>query len=165
MLDSCLRDVSVYFDAFNAPRILINEERRKEREEQQEEDNNEGEESEENPTEEEEPIQEVDYAELYKSLDTLQVILYPNVIRRQNAQSELNFRFQGSWTTELRNSYLNSITLIDLNGRQYLQVREREWSRQHLGQIFAISKLTPGYYFVIFELANGRKISKPLILQ
>lgn len=139
---TCLRDVSTYFDSLNAPLILINEERRKERE-----------------GEEETPVFTP------ASLDTIDILLYPNVLRRQDLADQLQFKFTINLSPEQLNQSIESIHLYDASGRYYRQIRDEDWAYIQLDQAFFLHNAGPGYYFMVFELTNGRKIVKPLVLQ
>ncbi|MBX2876392.1 MAG: hypothetical protein KTR30_30010 [Saprospiraceae bacterium] len=147
--ETCLRDVSTYFDSLNAPRILINEERRREREEQQEE----------------EMEEEENFTSLQEVLDTIDILLYPNFLRRQDQTDQLRFRFSVDLSPEQINQVIAGIQLYDSAGQYYGKLADQEWAFLQLDDAFFMHKAGPGYYFVVFELTNGRQISKPLILQ
>lgn len=148
LLDSCYSNVTSYFDSINAPRILYNEERRRIREAQEEDEM----EEQEIPT------------SLEAALDTLDILLYPNFLRRQDQTDQLQFKFTINLSPEQINQSIESIHLYDASGRYYRQVSDEDWASIILDQAFFLHHAGPGYYFMAFELTNGRKIVKPLIL-
>lgn len=142
LLDSCYSNITTYFDSINAPRILYNEERRRIREEMEKEPPN----------------------SLQALLDTVDILLYPNFLRRQDQTDQLQFRFSINLSSEQINQALKSIQLYDFAGQYHGMITDTEWTLLQLDDAFFLHRVTPGYYFMVFELSNGRKIVKKLIL-
>lgn len=139
--DSCLRNVAEYFDAFNAPRILINEERRKEQEEKEEQ-------------------EEFDFQ---TTLDTLNITFRPNFMRRLQPAG-IYFELGGIQKSADVERAIDAIHLFDYQGQHYGTLEGLKWRTISLGTQFQLSMLSPGYYLVVFELSNGRRIVKKLLL-
>lgn len=141
LYDSCFKNVSAYFDSINAPRILFNEERRKEREE----------------------MEEQAERDFQTRLDTLDITFYPNFMSRREYHS-LKFELGDIRRSSDVERAIGAIHLFDSNGRHHKSLRGLKWYNINLTALLQIPRLGPGYYLVVFELTNGRRIVKKLVL-
>lgn len=140
LLDSCYRKVSAYFDTANAPNIQYNEERRREMEEKERQDS-------------------IDFQ---AQLDYLAINLYPNLITNDMASQGVYFELVGFKERD-KNKAIKSISLFGQDGKFYSRLVAEDWTYMSLSNAFHLSRLSQGYYFVIFELNNGRRIVKKLV--
>lgn len=96
-------------------------------------------------------------------LDTLNITFFPNFMSRRE-YSALTFELGGIWRGRDIERAIGAIHLFDINGRHYKTLRGLKWYNINLTALLQIPRLGPGYYPVVFELTNGRRILKKLLL-